>query len=739
MRLAFLVFLSVLFAKSGWSANLAYSTYLKEGFTPTAIASDSQGNLYLAGTVVTDPTSGVTGVLVAKMDPAASQFLYIDYLDAGGQDTVGGIYADGAGNLYVVGSTSNPNFAVTGTQFGTMPAGGADKRSFLTKLSANGSVAFSVLLGGSTSSSAEAVALTSQGQIVITGVSGATGFPTTQGAYSVSDSLARPFLVELDAAATALVFSATGIGGSSIALDASGNIYISGSTRALDYPTTAGAYQTTFTQALVCQYQPCETPGPGLQQYLTKVDPTGSRLIYSTGINDTSSPRYGSTINSGLAVDGAGNAYVTGTVTGPYPFTLGQPGTSPLQYIGFLTKIDPKGQSIMYSLAVGGGGIRLDSLGLYTVGTITATTVSARPLSAALGWVPSGCLRPGNDADGNVAYGSQVYAMKLDPQSGDVLDSQWIDGSQLTASAVTLAGGKFWVTGATQRADVPITPGALLASNITAGQLPGAYLSAVDFTQSLGQNPLIACVLDGADLAHTGPVAPNQILTLMGANLGPASGAAAPDGTDPSISGVTVTFDGTPAPLLYVSSSQINVVVPLPASGVRKSTVIQVSANGGASSPRQLPIVPSNLNLFLSFSAPTPPCPDSPGLVNALQPLAINSDGSMNLCTSPAPLGSIVSFFVEGTAEQYPSFMGQFGPLSAQIVNVAPVTKFVWKIDVLLPDSYPAVGPGVPALGKHTPVNFQISKGDNPIGPLTLTANSIAGGQPSPLVLWVAQ
>ena len=140
--------------------------------------------------------------------------------------------------------------------------------------------------------------------------------------------------------------------------------------------------------------------------------------------------------------------------------------------------------------------------------------------------------------------------MKLDPGTGDALDAQWIDGSAPTAVGITLAGGNVWITGFTPAPDVPITPGTLIPQTLGTGFTSGAYLAAVDFSTSpLAGTPAIACVVDAANLEHLRAVAANQAISLFGVNLG-------------SSGGVTVTFGGTPAQVLYVSSSQINVVVP---------------------------------------------------------------------------------------------------------------------------------------------------------------------------------
>ena len=74
--------------RTGLPANLIISTYLKDGFTPSAIASDLQGNIYLAGSAVIDAASQATGAVVAKLDPKATQYLYLAYLDSAASDQV---------------------------------------------------------------------------------------------------------------------------------------------------------------------------------------------------------------------------------------------------------------------------------------------------------------------------------------------------------------------------------------------------------------------------------------------------------------------------------------------------------------------------------------------------------------------------------------------------------------------------------------------------------------------------
>jgi hypothetical protein len=109
-------------APDSWAASLAYSTYLKDGLTPNAMVSDAQGNLYLAGTAVTDPLSGATTAVVAKLDPHAAGFLYLAYLDGAASDEVRAIAVDSAGNAYVAGPAKQRSPAKSSVYFQMWPA-----------------------------------------------------------------------------------------------------------------------------------------------------------------------------------------------------------------------------------------------------------------------------------------------------------------------------------------------------------------------------------------------------------------------------------------------------------------------------------------------------------------------------------------------------------------------------------------------------------------------------------------
>jgi hypothetical protein len=151
-----------------------------------------------------------------------------------------------------------------------------------------------------------------------------------------------------------LIYS-TFIGGSSLhlvgnmALDASGNTYIAGTTTSSGYPTTTGAYQTTFNKAT----------SSSATVFVTKLNPAGSALVFSTFIGGTASTEIG----AGIALDTARNIYVTGRTTqagtgNDFPVTTGAyQSTRPGGPDAFVLKLNAAGNALVYSTFLGGPGV----------------------------------------------------------------------------------------------------------------------------------------------------------------------------------------------------------------------------------------------------------------------------------------------------------------------------------------------------------------------------------------------
>jgi len=175
-------------------------------------------------------------------------------------------------------------------------------------------------------------------------------------------------VTKLNPTGTALVYS-TYLGGTGndagygIAVDTAGNAYVTGVTYSTDFPTTTGAFQTTF--------------GGGYgEAFVTKLNPTGTALVYSTYLGGT-----GSDIGGGIAVDTAGNAYVTGSTGSTFPTTAGAFQTTfGGVYDAFVTKLNPTGTALVYSTYLGGtgndagDGIAVDTAGNAYVTGFTEST-----------------------------------------------------------------------------------------------------------------------------------------------------------------------------------------------------------------------------------------------------------------------------------------------------------------------------------------------------------------------------
>jgi len=739
----------VLFAPAPWGASelwgasgLTYSTYLREGFTPAAIATDPTGNVYLAGSTSINTATSQTSATVAKLDPTGTQYLYVRTFGGSASDSALGIAVDSAGDAFVTGTTSSPDFPITpGRQTGTLPSGipsTNDTRAFLIEFDPQGELLYSDVLGN-VSTGGAAVALTSDGGILVSGVS-SKGLPPSPGAYNVPDTTGRPFLMKLDATGANILFTATGIGGNALAFDAAGNIYMAGSTINTDYPTTPGAYQTVLNPVSVCFF-PCQISFPGTNQYLTKVDPKASTLIYSTGVAGNSQ-----TINNGLAVDAAGNAYVTGVAYGEYNWTVSQSNTALI--LPFLTKINAAGASALYSIQIGGAGIVLGSQGdVYVGGAYNDVSfmpdLPLPPLPLGVANLPTQCQ------ENNITTASEAYISHLDAATGNVLSTVLVDGSNVIPAGVAYAGGSsVWLAASTTQADTPITPGAITPPALLAGPLLGAYLGEASFSLNPTTAPQIACVLDGGNEARIGVVAPGQTLSLFGTGLGPATGVAASDYSTTSLGGVTVTFAGQPGALLYVSPSQINVAVPLGVlgqvvPGPQNYATMQVSVNGVAAPPREMPLIASNPSLFANLTSATVTCGNTAygGLFIVT---AINADGTVNSCAHPAKTGAVVSFFINGlgvdgiTAPWQPGaipVLVQMGIWSAEVVNVSAPNPFLWQVDVVVPS---AASQGESAV--IVTMDMNLVNGVVPVGPFATVPlpSYMAQGTPLAIALWVA-
>jgi hypothetical protein len=440
---------------------LVYSTYLGGNYASGyGITADSSGNAYVTGEAPgtdfpTTPgafqTSVVAGgAFVTKLNPSGSALVYSTYLGGTGingnteySQLGSGIAADSSGNAYVVGTSQTADFPTTPGAFQTSLAGG--QNAFVTKLNPSGSaLVYSTYLGGTYAEDGSSIAVDPSGNAYVTGWTGSSDFPTTPGAFQTSLA-GGAFVTKLNPSGSALVYSGILPGGASgIALDSLGNAYVTG-TAGNNLPTTPGAFQTSFT---------------GVEDaWVTKLNPSGTALVYCTYLSG------GYDFGNGIAVDSSGNAYVIGYTYSPtFPTTPGAfqilLTASPNWPNTFVSELNPSGSALAYSTYLGGGneigsGIALDSIGnVYVTGYTASSSFPVTPnaIQATLG-------------GGYDAFLSQLYP--AGKGVADLLYSSYLGGGgdDLGYGIAVDPGGNVYLTGDTSSPDFPVTQGAFQSSN----------------------------------------------------------------------------------------------------------------------------------------------------------------------------------------------------------------------------------------------------------------------------------
>ena len=285
---------------------LIYSTYIGgSGEEIGGVAVDASHNATVAGLTASadfptmnalQPTfGGIRDAFVTKFSPTGAT-VYSTYLGGDGDDN-GGVAADAAGNAYVAGWTTSTNFPTVNPLQST-------KRGYLdvfvAKLNPTGSaLVYSTYLGGSGNDiTYGSITVDGSGNVAVTGETDSTDFPTVNPAQPYLGGFTDGFVAKLNSTGSALVYS-TYLGGSSndyprgIAVDASANVYVSGTTQSTDFPTE-NPLQSTHG-------------GGTSDAFVSKLSSTGSVLLYSTYLGGN-----GADNAERLTVDAVGNAYVTG-------------------------------------------------------------------------------------------------------------------------------------------------------------------------------------------------------------------------------------------------------------------------------------------------------------------------------------------------------------------------------------------------------------------------------------------
>lgn len=321
------------------------------------IALDSAGNAYVVGWTtapnfpVVNPFQanlrGINDVFVAKLSPDGSQLLYATYLGGSSQERGFGIAVDSAGSAYVTGRTDSFDFP-------TMNPIQTDGGAFVTKLNPAGStLAFSTYLGGTRTEGREgdvgvAVAVDEAGSAYVTGYTGSSDFPTVNAIQSTfGGGSSDAFVTRLNPTGSAFLYS-TYLGG-----DGSQFSGDEGSGITLD--STGNIYVTGFTTSgnfpTANAIQSTYGGGEG-DAFITKLNPAGSAFIYSTYLGGDDNFGDGA---SSIAADAAGNAYITGQASSAnFPVVNAIQSTMRGTGDAFIAKLNPTGSALIYSTFLGG-------------------------------------------------------------------------------------------------------------------------------------------------------------------------------------------------------------------------------------------------------------------------------------------------------------------------------------------------------------------------------------------------
>ena len=294
---------------------LIFSTYIGGplGFNSgNVIGIDASRNVFVAGWADNYPTTvgayrtrGTGTGFLTKLNPSGTTILFSAFLGGLSPSGITAMAVDANGFSYLAGSSPDRMYETTpgalqennGPFFGIGPT-----HPFVMKFKPDGSgLVYSTVIGGSNDDYLNGIAVDSLGNAYITGQTSSTDFPTT---VAVSTSQPNMFVSKLNPTGSALLFSVLFGSGDphGIALDSSQNIVIVGDTNRFDFPVTGGALQNH--------------PGPSSGEFVTKLNPSATGLIYSTYLGSGSEA-------SAVALDASGSVYVAGKTTGTFPATPG--------------------------------------------------------------------------------------------------------------------------------------------------------------------------------------------------------------------------------------------------------------------------------------------------------------------------------------------------------------------------------------------------------------------------------
>jgi hypothetical protein len=447
-------------------------------------------------------------------------------------DKVNGLAVDRSGNVYVTGQTYSLDFPTTS---GSLQPGSYGSDAFIAKFSPSGSLLYSTYFGGPASGNgsgtqAQAIAVDSTGAPYITGSTQAM-LPTTPGSYETIPFFnGSSFVTKFHPAGCGLlyatyvgydVFAFEGYGATTIALDSSNDAYITGNAVLTTGPGFSGPTQVNGLQP------PLSAPeGTAYTALVSELNPTGSKLLFSSFLGGS-----GANTGSGIAVDPAGDIYVTGATNAPdFPVTNALQATRPACHFcntgAFVTKISPQPANAVLLTRdaltfapkpVGSSNTEVLAVGLMNQLSVplnlSSVKVSGNGFSlwsgSTFGSIPcTGSIATGAGCIAQVQYAPNA----LGPQSGTLTISDDGPGSPRTISLNGTGLADFEL--GTGESSVPVVRGTDSAQfGIDATAVPAAPVLPGDIALSCTAVSNATCTFNPASIPTVGG---NSTLTVSG-------------------------------------------------------------------------------------------------------------------------------------------------------------------------------------------------------------------------------
>jgi uncharacterized protein (TIGR03437 family) len=615
---------------------ILYSTTLINSDTASfpqvsAVTLDAAGNSYATGSIRSNGLQATPGVVqpryaggscqvtpmsslpcedafIAKFN-AQGQLVFLTYLGGTGSDIPISIAVDSIGNIYVAGFTGSRDFPLAGSPWRPVLQSGGGGTSFVAKLTPNGSaLIYSTVVNGSLTS-------------MVTVADGTVYFIT----QSYVD---QPMNLTKLTPGGSLVSNLTVPSGTqTVAVDHNGSVFIGGRTAGADVFATKGAWQSAFgggdADGFVAKL------GTDLAHYAWVTFIGGSETDYVTSMQTDPS--------GAIWVAGGTQSSNFPVLANAWQLHAAPPLFSYANYNGFLVRLSGDGSKALASTYVPGFP---QSLSVDTAADVIISVSNTSPFQATPGaqWP---CIQPSGDGFGHLGIGaaSQFFA-KLDPLGKHLLWGTWVGPS--------IPGGP---AGTDNRGNA-----------IAAGNIPGERnLTLAAMIMQPGPSRLVAsCVSEAGYPYMPGAIAPGEILSIYGAGFGPQQGVSAQvinNRIGTQLGGVQVLVEGAPAPLLYVSAEQINLIAPYSIGGLADAH-IRIVSSVTSSNEVVLPVAPAVPEIFES----------QPGFAAIL-----NQDGTVNGPSHPAHPGDIVTLFASGAGEMMPTAVDGDVPQTPVRKPVLPV------------------------------------------------------------------